>query len=123
MNENDRDIELAMLERDLELLRKEIELTINSINRWQQEQDDKISGNVRILDDLTNRLNILINKVDVIEARQFEYVRKVEKVNDETKEFKNYLIESQRNNKAIWIPVVFSLISTIIGVILPLLMK
>ena len=123
MNENDKDIELAMLKRDLELLRKEIELTINSINRWQQEQDDKISGNVRILDDLTNRLNILINKVDVIEARQFEYVRKVEKVNDETKEFKNYLIESQRNNKAIWIPVVFSLISTIIGVILPLLMK
>lgn len=123
MNENDRDIELAMLERDLELLRKEIELTINSINRWQQEQDDKISGNVRILDDLTNRLNILINKVDVIEARQFEYAKKVEKVNDETKEFKNYLIESQRNNKAIWIPVVFSLISTIIGVILPLLMK
>ena len=123
MNENDRDIELAMLERDLELLRKEIELTINSINRWQQEQDDKISGNVRILDDLTNRINILINKVDVIEARQFEYAKKVEKVNDETKEFKNYLIESQRNNKAIWIPVVFSLISTIIGVILPLLMK
>lgn len=123
MNENDKDIELAMLKRDLELLRKEIELTINSINRWQQEQDDKISGNVRILDDLTNRLNILINKVDVIEARQFEYAKKVEKVNDETKEFKNYLIESQRNNKAIWIPVVFSLISTIIGVILPLLMK
>lgn len=123
MNENDRDIKLAMLERDLELLRKEIELTINSINRWQQEQDDKISGNIRILDDLTNRLNILINKVDVIEARQFEYAKKVEKVNDETKEFKNYLIESQRNNKAIWIPVVFSLISTLIGVILPLLMK
>lgn len=123
MNDNDKNIELAMLERDLELLRKEIELTIDSINRWQREQDDKINNNGKLIDELTKRLNILINKVDVIETRQSEYAKKAEKYNEETREFKNYLIETQRNNKAIWIPVAFSLISTIIGVVLPLLMR
>ena len=123
MSDNDKDIELAMLERDLELLRREIELTIESINRWQREQDDKISNNGKIMDELTTRLNMLINKVDIIETRQTEYAKKAEKFNEETKEFKNYLIETQRNNKAIWIPVIFTLISTVIGVVLPLLMR
>lgn len=123
MSDNDKDIELAMLERDLELLRREIELTIESINRWQREQDDKIGTNGKLLDELTTRLNILINKVDIIETRQTEYAKKAEKFSEETKEFKNYLVETQRNNKAIWIPVIFTLISTIIGVILPLIMR
>ena len=69
------------------------------------------------LDDVVKRMQ---SQVNVIDAKQEEYKKKSDEDNGRYEEFRNFLMETQRTNKSLWIPIVFSVICTIVSALLPI---
>ena len=94
---------------------------IEQHNEYYQRIFGRINNAEHLISDLDNQIRTIRTQLEVVTAKQKEFREQAIANAAKEDEFKAFLLETQRTNKGLWIPIIFSIVCTLLSAFIPLI--